>query len=170
MVEGDTILQNPILSRFILPFLLVFFIVFAILEKTKLFGEGKKQLNALISFIIGLIFVSVLYPTLVVSNLVLFLTVALVSVFVILLIWGFIFGDAKEGFKPEKWMKKVLAIVAGIAFIVALIWATGLYSRLGELLFNQSWSNSFWTNFAFIIVIAIALALILLQKNKPKGE
>ncbi len=162
----ETILQSPVLTRFILPFLLVFFIVFAILEKTKIFGEGKKQLNALISFVIGLIFVSVLYPTLVVSNLVLFLTVALVSIFIILLLWGFIFGDVKEGFKPAKWMKVGLAIVVGIAFIVALIWATGLFSEIGEFLFQQSWSKAFWTNFAFIIVIAIALALILLQKGK----
>ena len=166
MVEESTILQSPVLSRFILPFLLVFFIIFAILEKTKLFGEGKKQLNALVAFVIGLIFVSVLYPTLVVSNLVLFLTVALVSIFIILLIWGFIFGDIKEGFKPEKWMKIGLAIIVGIAFIIALIWATGFYGKLGEFLFQQSWSKAFWTNLSFIVVIAIALALILSQKSK----
>ncbi len=161
----ETILQNPVLIRFILPFLLVFFIVFAILEKTKIFGEGKKQLNALISFVIGLIFVSVLYPTEVVSNLVLFLTVALVSIFIILLFWGFIFGDIKEGFKPEKWMKIALAIVVSIAFIIALVWATGFYDKLGEFLFQQTWSKAFWTNFSFIIAIAIALALILSQKK-----
>ncbi|MCK4647796.1 hypothetical protein KAT24_02615 [Candidatus Pacearchaeota archaeon] len=166
MAEGETILQNPVLSRFILPFLLVFFIVFAILEKTKIFGEDKKQLNALISFVIGLIFVSVLYPTLVVTNLVLFLTVALVAIFVILLIWGFIFGDIKTGFKPEGWMKIGLAVVVGIGFIVAVIFATGAYDRIAEFLFGQSWSKSFWTNFSFIIAIAIALALILSQKVK----
>ena len=169
MVEGETILQNPVLSRFILPFLLIFFIVFAILEKTKLFGEGKKQLNALIAFVIGLIFVSVLYPTLVVTNLVLFLTVALVAIFVILLIWGFIFGDVKE-FKPATWMKVVLAVIAGIAFIVAVIWATGFYDKLAGSLFQQAWSKTFWTNFSFIVVIAIALALILSQKNSSGAK
>lgn len=162
----DTLLQSEVLTRFILPFLLVFFIVFAILEKTKLFGEGKKQLNALISFVMSLIFVSVLYPTEVVSNLILFLTVALVSVFVILLIWGFIFGDVKEGFKPAGWMKVGLAILGGIAFVVAMIWATGLFGNLGEILFQQSWSSTFWTNLAFIGVIAIALALILGKKKE----
>jgi multisubunit Na+/H+ antiporter MnhB subunit len=164
MVE-ETILQSPVLIRFILPFLLVFFIVFAILEKTKIFGEGKKQLNSLISFVIGLIFVSVLYPTEIVSNLVLFLTVALVAIFVLLLIWGFIFGDVKEGFKPEKWMKIVLALVVGVAFIVALLWATGFNDKLWEFVFQQTWSTAFWTNLSFIIVIAIALALILSKKS-----
>jgi len=165
MAEVETIFQSEVLTRFILPFLLVFFIVFAILEKTKLFGEDKKQLNALVSFVMGLIFVSVLSPTLIVSNLILFLTVALVSIFVILLLWGFIFGD-KEGFKISKWMKVILAVVAGIAFIIAMIWATDFSSKIIEFLFKQSWSKTFWTNFSFIVVIAIALALILLQKNK----
>ena len=162
----ETILQNEVLTRFILPFLLVFFIVFALLEKTKFFGEGKKQINAMIAFVMGLIFVSVLYPTLVVNNLILFLTVALVSIFVILLLWGFVFGDIEKGFKPEGWMKIALAVVIGIAFIVAIVWATGLYGKIGEVLFQQTWSKSFWTNFSFIIAIAIALALILGQKNK----
>ncbi len=162
----STILQSEILTRFILPFLLVFFIVFAILEKTKLFGEGKKQLNALISFVIGLIFVSVLSPVLIINNLILFLTIAIVAIFVILLLWGFIFGDIKEGFKPEPWMKIGLAVIVGIGFIVAIVFATGFYDRIKEFLFGQSWSNAFWTNFAFILVIAIALALILSQKGK----
>ncbi len=162
----SNILQSEVLTRFILPFLLVFFIVFAILEKTKLFGEGKKQLNALISFVIGLIFVSVLSPVLVINNLILFLTIAIVAIFVILLLWGFIFGDIKEGFKPEPWMKIGLAIIVGIGFIAAIIFATGFYDKIKEFLFGQSWSNTFWTNFAFILVIAIALALILYQKKK----
>ena len=55
---AETLLQHPVLTNFVYPFLIVFFIVFAVLEKTKLFGEEKKQLNALTAFVIGLIFVS----------------------------------------------------------------------------------------------------------------
>jgi len=161
-VEETTFLSHWIFSKFLLPFLLVFFIVFAILEKTKLFGEGKKQLNALTSFVIGLIFVSAVYPKLVVGNMILFLTVALVCVFVVLLIWGFIFGD-KEGFKLEKWMKWVLGIVVGIAFVWAVLWATGWTSEVGSFLSSQS---QIWTNIAFVVVIAIALALVLIEKKK----
>jgi hypothetical protein len=163
---AETLFQSEILRRFILPFLLVFFIIFAILEKTKLFGEGKKQLNALIAVVISLIFAGVAYVTNVVNNLVLFLAVAIVVIFVIMLIWGFIFGDSKEGFKPERWMKLGLAILGGIAFIVAVVWATGFYENIGEFLFNQSWSRSFWINLSFIGVIVVVLALILSQKGK----
>lgn len=156
-------MQNPIVSKFILPFLLVFFIIFAILEKTKLFGEGKKQLNALTAFVIGLIFVGAVSPKLIIENMILFLTVAIVIVFVILLLWGFVFGDLKEGFKLEKWMKWGLGIIIFIAVVIAIIWATGWNVYLKNFFSRQS---QIWTNVIFIVVIAIALALILLSKEK----
>jgi hypothetical protein len=158
---AETILQHEVLTKFAYPFLLIFFIVFAILEKTKLLGEDKKQLNALISFVIGLIFVSAVQPKLIVGDLILFLTVALVIVFVVLLIWGFIFGDIKEGFKLDGWMKWSLGILSGIAVIIAVIWATGVDSSIVDYLFKQSWSSDFWTNASFVLVVAAALALIL---------
>lgn len=162
---GQLFLQNWIFTKFALPFLLIFFIVFAILEKTKIFGENKKQLNALLAFVIGLIFVSVTYPKEVVGNLILFLTVGLVVLFVILLLWGFVFSDKEKGFQIEGWMKYTLWGVSGVALILAVIWATGIKSGLIDLLFYQNWSSVFWTNFIFIIAIAGALALILHNKK-----
>ena len=145
---------------------MIFFLVFAILEKTKLLGDDKKQLNALISFVIGLIFVGVAYPTEVVGNMVLFLTVALVIMFVVLLLWGFAFGTIKEGFEPAGWMKGILAAVVGIAVIIAVFWATGAQEGIISLLFKQTWSTTFWTNILFIVVVAIALALVLKKSSE----
>ncbi len=167
-MAAETFLQNPIFSQYLLPFLLVFFIVFAILEKTKIFGEGKKQINALISVVIGLIFVGAIFPKIIVGNLVLFLTVALVAVFVILLIWGFIFGDIKEGFKPEKWMKWILGGLVGIAFIIALVWATGWWDNLKNFLSGGTLGSTIITNAVFLIVIAVALALVLMKTKGGK--
>jgi len=161
----ETIFQSWIFTKFILPFALIFALVYAILEKTKLLGE-KHQINAIVAFIIGLLFTSFVYPVLVVQNMVLFLTVAIVVLFVILLLWGFIFGDIKEGFKPGKWMKGILGGIAIIAVVIAVVWAAGFHNKILELLFKQSWSSIFWTNFLFVLVIAIALALIL----KAKGD
>lgn len=157
----ETILQNEIFTKFAFPFLLMFFIVFAVLEKTKILGDDKKQLNAILAFVIGLIFVSAVYPKLVVGNLILFLTVALVVIFVVLLLWGFVFGDVKEGFKPDKWMRVFLGILITFAVVLAVFWATGTQGIISDFLFRQSWSNAFWTNAVFIVVIAGALALVL---------
>ncbi len=157
-----TFLNYSIVSDFLLPFLLMFLIVFAILERTKLFGEGKKQIDALTAFVIGLIFVTAIYPKLVVTNLILFLTVALVAIFVILLIWGFIFGDSKT--KLEKGLVVGLGIIATIVFIGAVIWATGLYQSFGSVL-SGSLGSTIVTNVVFLIVIGIALALVLIPKK-----
>lgn len=157
----ETILQHWIFTKFAFPFFLVFFIVFAILEKTKVLGD-KKQINALISLVIGLIFVSVVSQTEVVNNMVLFLTIAIITMFVGLILWGFVSGKAEISSKP---VKIFFGIVIVIAVIIAIIWATGFYPLL-ESLFKQDWSQTFWTNLLFIVVIGVAVALVL--KNTKK--
>ncbi|MDD5012144.1 MAG: hypothetical protein PHQ66_00650 [Candidatus Nanoarchaeia archaeon] len=165
MAETMNLLQYDVVSKFILPFFLVFFLVFAILEKTKLLGE-KKQLHALISFVIGLIFVGAIYPVLVVNNLILFLTVTIVVVFVALLIWGFIFGDLKDT-KLPKFLTIGLGILATIAIAIGIIWATGFLDDIQTYL-STGIGGTIVTNIVFLIVIAIALALVM--KGFSGGE
>jgi hypothetical protein len=155
----ETILQHEILTNFVYPFLLMFFLVFAILEKTKLLGDNKKQLNALLAFVIGLIFTAAIKPKLIVEDLILFMTIAIVIVFVVLLLWGFISG--KEGFDTEKWMKWLLWVVGGIAVVIAVFYIIGVESTIFKYLFEQNWSGSLWTNIIFIVIIALALAIVL---------
>ena len=159
-------MQNPIFANFIFPFALIFFILFGILEKTKVFGEGSKQLHALVSAVVGLIFVATVSPKLVVENLVLFLTVAIVVVFIGLLLWGFLIGgDAKV---PDK-IKPFAGAVVILAVAIALLWALGVeisfFEKVFDFLFRNSWSSDFWTNAAFIIVIIMAVALVLKEKK-----
>lgn len=45
------------LTDVLLPFLLIFVIVFAILQKTRILGEGKKNLNTIIAIVVGLLVV-----------------------------------------------------------------------------------------------------------------
>lgn len=168
MAEGVmTFLQYDVVSKFLLPFMLVFFILFAILEKTKLLGE-KKQIHALIAFVIGLIFVGAVYPVLVVNNLILFLTVTIVAVFVVLLIWGFIFGEIKN-ILDVKWIKWVLLAITGFAFVGALIWATGLWDNLQTFL-SAGIGGTIFTNAIFIVVIALALALVMKGFGGGEGK
>ena len=165
MVE-ETILQNEIFTNFALPFLLIFFIVFGILEKTKLFGEDKKQLNALVSFVIGLIFVAAVFPKLVVGNLILFLTVAIVVMFVALLLWGFVAGEAPDLKSMPNGLRWVIGIVIVIAVGIALLWAMGIEGGAADLLFKQNWSTEFWTNTAFVVVVILALVFAMRTGSK----
>lgn len=154
-----TILQSDIAVKFIYPFLLMFFIIFAILEKSKLLGEEKKQINAMVAFVIGLIFVSVAYPKLVVSNLILFMTIAIVIVFVVMILWGFIMGG--EGLKFGNFsggLKWAVGIVIIVAVALAVLWATGVGFGVFDVIFGPKTKN-FWTNVLFIAVLAGALAI-----------
>jgi len=171
------LLQHPVMTDFIYPFLLVFFILFAILEKTKVFGEGKKQLNALISLVIGLIFVSAIFPKVIAANLMLFLVLALIVAFVGLLIWGFITGGpAKEGDsflggKAAKWFGGVLIV----AIVIAVVWATGLnlgIEKAFDWLFNSAGSSAVWTNviLAIFVIAAVLLAIFGGPKSAGKGN
>ena len=158
----ENILQHPILTNFAFPFFLIFFIVFAVLEKTKVLGESR-SLNAWTAFVIGLIFIGAVFPKDVVNNLILFLIVAIIVVFVVLLIWGFATGgDLKESIIGNTAVKWILGIVIVTAVIVALIQFTGVEGTgVYDALFGQDWSSDFWTNFVFIILIAGALAVVL---------
>jgi|SRR3989344_103213 len=164
-MAGETIFQHFVFTEFILPFLLLFAIVFAVLEKSKILGGDAKQSNAIVAFVIGLIFVSAAFPKHVVGNMILFLTVALVVMLVFLMLYGFVASDLKEGLKVEKWMKWTFGILAGIGTVIALIYATDSDFIVIDLLFYQPWSNAIWTNVAFVVVVVIAMTIVLRGKS-----
>ncbi|MEK6945681.1 MAG: hypothetical protein AABW63_02720 [Nanoarchaeota archaeon] len=165
---ADNILQSPVLTNFIYPFLLIFFIAFAILEKTKIFGSDKKQVNAFTALVIGLIFVGAIFPKYIVTHLVLFLSVGLVIVFVVLLLWGFITGgEAKfEG----KGIKIGAGIVVILAVLIAMFLITGIWDDVINALFKQSWSTDVWSNIILVVLIAAALAVVLMSGKGGKGK
>lgn len=157
---AETILQLPIFSDFIFPFLLVFFITFALLRKTKILGT-EVQIDSMVAFVIGLIVVGVAFPKLVISNMILFLTVAIIISFVGLLLWGFVTGEEspKVSGTGFKWVAGILILVA---VILATVWATGFdYTGTFGFLFQSSWSSSFWTSVAFLVAIGVALGVVI---------
>ncbi len=169
MAEEVTLLHSPILINFVYPFLLIFFILFAVLEKSKVFGERKTQINALISFVISFIFVTAVFPKQMASNLMLFLAIGLVVIFVVLVLWGFIMGGEglnifKEAPKGLKW---TIGIFILIAVFFAVLWAAGINtSGFFDSLFNSTWSSKFWNNVIFIVLVVVALAVMLATGKK----
>ncbi len=161
----EIFLQNEIFTRFVFPFLLLFFLVFALFEKTKILGEDRKQLNALLAFVIGMIFVAFTYPTVIATNMILFLTIAIVVSFVGLLLWGFVSGEAPN-IKGPKWLKWVAGIVIFVVVVLALIWSMGIQNEAYDYLFKKDWSNTFWINVAFVVVVVVALALVMRETKK----
>lgn len=169
-----TILQSSLLTDFLYPFLLIFFICFAILEKSSIFGDGKKQLNALVSLVVGLIFVGAVFPKIIVANMVLFMTVGLVVIFVALMLWGFVSGG---NITPGPKMLKFYGVLLGIAVAIAVIWATGIggsflqgLESVFRFLFDSSWSSPFWSNFLFVALIIVAVVVVVKAKGVVEGK
>jgi len=166
------ILTSTILTNFLYPLLLIFFLSFAVLSKTKLFGDNTQQLNAFISLFVALLFVGVVFPVIIVQNLVYYMTIALVVIFISLFLWGFINGDAKNGFtvidSEGKKIHKIFAFLIFGSIIFAILWATGsghavtiFLINLFSKIFYSSGSASFWTNFVILGIIGLFIAVVL---------
>ncbi len=167
----NTVFQFPIVMNFILPFLLIFAILFAVLERTKALGEKATQLNAIVSFVIGIMFISFVHPKEIVSNMVLFLTVFLIVAFIAIVLIGFLFGaDLKGGFGMGTGLKWTLGIIVVLATIIALIWATGIDVGVIDFLFLSKWSEAFWSNLVFILIVAFAIAWVVGSFKSGKGS
>ncbi len=163
MAETPIFLQNTIFTKFLLPFFIVFFLIFAILEKTKLLGENK-QIHALISFVIGLIFIAAFNYSAVVNNLILFGVIAVVVLFVGLLLWTFLSHGEVSFWAADKpnAFRTILIVALFIAVGLGVIWAFGIpLNTIADSLFQQAWSQPFWTNLIFIVLIGIALAIVI---------
>ena len=152
----ETILQYSIIQSFILPFVLVFTLLFAILFKTKVIGDDK-QISAIVAAVVALIFVSFVGPKVSVANFMVVLVMVILVVFVGMLIWGFGIGTTP---KIEGWPMYVFGALIVIVLAGGLLWATGFDINFDKV-FNQSWSESFWSNFLFIAVIAGVIAVVL---------
>lgn len=167
-----TILQSDLAVKFIYPFLLIFFIVFAILEKTGVLGDGKKQLNALIAGVIALVFVSAVTPKIIVGDLILYLSIALVLIFVVLLLWGFASGsELKSGiFGNTKWLRYVVGIVIILGAFIVMSVSAGIDFGFLDKLFHSNWSESFWTNVLFLALIVVAIVVAIKSSGAGGGK
>src|SRR3989344_5302985 len=105
----ENILLNPFVTNVILPFVLVFVVIFAILQKSKILGEGKRQIDALVALVIGLIVISFGFATGIIVSLVPFLAVAVVIILIFMILYGMVY---KEGeFEMGKGLRRTFGIL-----------------------------------------------------------
>ncbi len=164
-----TILQSDFVIYAVLPFLLVFTVIFGILEKSKIFGEGKKQIDAIVSLVIGLIVISYSYATGIIVGLVPVMAVGVVIILVFLILFGFVF---KEGdFKIHWGLQLAFGILAGIAVIIAVLVLTGAWTYVTSW-FNGSGagSSTLVSSIVLIIIVVAVVAIVVGTGGKPSGK
>jgi len=127
----------------LLPFLLIFVILFAMLQKTKILGEGKKNFNVIISTIIALLVViphvTNSYPpnrdvVEIINSSLPHISMLMVAVIMALLLIGLMGGEAK-------WLGGSLSgWIAVLAFLIVIyvfggsmgVWENSLYRWWGS--------------------------------------
>lgn len=155
----ETIFSTGIFTDIILPFLLVFVVIFAILDKSKLLGDDKRQINAIIGLLVGLMLVAFSGPRGVIVKLVPFLAVSAVILLIFMLLYGFVSGT-KEGDVLSNGLKITLGIIVGIGVVVAVLWATGVWDNILATM-SGSGSVTLWVNILFVAIIIGAIAAVL---------
>jgi hypothetical protein len=160
------ILDYPLIGQYIVPFVLVFVLIFAILQKSKILGDGKSQMDALISLVIALILIITPPARDFIVKLMPWLAVGLSVMLVFLILYGAVAG---ESWASAKWVKIVFGILSGIFVIVIVLWAAGVLNQVGDFFSNGL--NGTWMNIILVvIIIGVVVFVALSGKNGSSGK
>ena len=155
----------------ILPFLLVFVLVFALLEKTKVLGTEtqrdekgekaeytKKSLNAMVAFVTGFFVVASTQLVSVINQSLSQIFLLLLLMVCFLMVWGTFHQQTKEGFfldpknKSQKFYYNALMAIVFISiaaiFLNALGWLDVIYNFLAN-----NWNTDYVAAVIFIVII-----------------
>ena len=161
------IFELPIFSDYIMPFLLMFVVVFAILEKTELLGKGKKQINSIVAFIFSLIFIALPGAVKTTQDLVPVIGVIIIILLSFLMLFGFVggqVGPGKEGL--NKGLRITFGILIGLAILATLMWSTGL--SILPFFDNETVLSSILLIVFIIAIFSVVLSTTPGENTKPK--
>lgn len=172
----------------ILPFLLTFTIIFAIFERTKIFGMEKvgdkeftkKNLNAMVAFAIAFMTVAssqIVGAILQVSSQMVVLL--LLGVFFLLLI-GTFYKEGKIWEKPEEggmpnWTKNAFVVIFFIAILAIFLGAVKRDNGQSWLEYLLQYIANYWSSTAVASIILILLIILFIwyltgKEKEEEGE
>lgn len=168
----------------VLPFLLVFTIIFAILEKTRILGTVKfkgeevpnKNLNSMVAFVVGLLTVATANVVRTINeslpNVVL---LVVISISFLIMIGVFMkTGELDFEGKYKTWYKvfMIIMFIAVIAIFINSIYDAQGNSWLEIVLFFiiTQWSSDVFTSIIFLIIMVVAIWFVTRQKEKKEGS
>jgi len=166
----------------ILPFLLVFTIVFAILEKTAIFGREKpkegteeitrKNLNAMAAFVMAFFVVASSRLVGIVTEVSANAVILLMASVLFLILVGSFHEEKKEGFFLKDWTKNAFILIMFVGIIVIFLNAIKVESGKSWLELTLDYVADFWSNevVASIILVIIVVGVMVWLTSKPAGS
>ncbi|MFA6088566.1 MAG: hypothetical protein WC755_01760 [Candidatus Woesearchaeota archaeon] len=150
----------------VLPFILVFTIVFAIFEKTRILGEydskkPKSNLNAMVAFVFGLVFVTATKLVVAMNIALPMIVVMLLAIICILLIIGSFFNEGEFNFMTMfgNNHKGAIVGVAIIGVLAAFIYAMGWMTPIINWISNN-WNTTAAASIFFGILMVVLIGFI----------
>ena len=170
LLTGPTLLGSDLFVYSILPFILVFTVVFAVLQKSKILGDGKRQIDALVALVIGLIVISFAHATNIILSLMPFLAVSVVVILVFLILFAMVFQGKGKEFELHSGIQWVVGILVAIGIVVVVLISTGAWEYLKLHVFSGTGNSSVVINAVFLIAIAIAIVAAVWGKPKKSDK
>lgn len=188
--EGMLVLLDKLgFFSVIIPFILVYVIIFALLEKTKVLGVIKVKIknqdeelarsnfNSIVAFCIAILFVVAQNLVFAMEEFMNWVVILIILSMSIVLAFGFLGGDIKSAFKNdafEKKFKPILLVMITIILLIAILKAftgTNLLAKAGEFLTDGlSGSSETFASLLFFVVIIGVVALITKAPKKTNNE
>ena len=139
----------------ILPFLLLFAVVFAILSKIKVFEE-KKGVNGIIAFVVALMALQLDFVSRFFTEIFPRVGVGIAIILIIIIFLGMFLPD-------EGWAKYTLLGIVGVVLVVILIQTAGALGWSAG-----SWWYDNWPLVAGIITVVVIIAVIVGASSEKK--
>ena len=148
---------------YVIPFLLIFAVVFAILRKTKILGDDNDGILAIISVALGLLslqfdfvseFYAIIFPRFGIG----------LSLFLVLIIFLGFFTPADD---KDKGKHSWIGYVVGIG---AVIWALDSWGDWVGFGFGGWFSENFWAIVILLAIIGTIVGVTRKNDDKPAGS
>jgi|SRR3989344_2983874 len=155
----------------VLPFLLVFTIVFAILEKTRVLGEEKgeprRNLNSMVAFVIGLIFISIIRLVEVINQALPEVALVLIISVSLLMLVGLFWGTSEVKLEVG-WQKGLVFIIAFFVVLGIFFNAIGWLDKIVDYA-EMNWNETVIPTLIFFVIIIGAIFYVV-GGNKKEGK
>ncbi|MFA5176297.1 MAG: hypothetical protein WC413_03520 [Candidatus Nanoarchaeia archaeon] len=158
-------LQAMGVYEYLLPFLLVFSIIFALLEKLKILGKDKEEnpktnINVVVSFAMGALLIAQPQIVYLINQFLPKVSLMIIVILMFLLVLG-MFGSDYAG----DW-GGIAMIIALIVCILGIIWAISPSAGI----YMPTWFHPTDEDKAWIILIVTIVVVVAMFTRKPKNE
>ena len=164
----------------VLPFLLVFTIVFGVLEKTKIFGTEKykdqdqprRNLNSVVAFCIAFFVVAAGNIVTTIQTSLPIVALVLIVIIIFLLLFGALMGQDELQHGISLWKHqgfKTFFIIAIFTAVISILLASVGY--LDDIVaYSTNLGGTFITSLVFLILVVIAIWFITSNKGEEKTK